>query len=171
MAEFDVNAFTPLFLTDSVSINIHIVNIEDVVELSDSIGINIALQVITQSLLLNDEVSVNKSISLVVQDDLALTQDGRRTPHVVTTGDNVGFYQSATVTKHWPDVESDLGMIDAAAVYSAKGTYDTLALAQSVLVEKSILVAATNTLSMRNAATVYKPDQFWQSQDFVVVNP
>ncbi len=171
MAVIDVFAWTPLFLSDSVNINIKVLNVEDTLELTDTVRTNILLQSVTDYLYLNDAIELNKTVALVVQDALVLSQDGRRTPIVVSVSDHLAMYQSAIAVQHWPDVRHTLTLVDVATCYLAKGVYDSLTLSQAVTVTKSVAVHAESTLTMINLATVYKPDQFWTSFDVVVVNP
>lgn len=171
MAVYDVFAGTPLFLTDSVNINIKIIDIEDVVELTDTIKTNILQQSIIDHVYLNDEVHIGKTLQVSSAHDLALIQSGQRTPLNVSAFDNLDFWQVAEVIDNWPDVLQALTLMDGAEFIAAKGVYDTLVLTQTVLVTKSIHVVASNTLIMHSSATVFKPDQFWTSFDVVVVNP
>ncbi len=171
MAVFDVFATTPLFLTDSVSINYHVLAVEDSLALTETLTTNIKLQSVHDSLYLNDEVALARTTQLHASDMLAMSQDGRRTPISVGASDHLEMWQTALAVQHWPDVEQALTLTDVAEYQLATGIYDTLTMTQVVVVTKSIAVHASNTLVMQSNATCYEPNQFWQSFDAVVVNP
>lgn len=171
MAVFDVFAWTPLFVTDSVSLNIQILNVEDMLALSDTVISNQHVQNVEHLLHLNDQVTVNKTVALSTADGLVMSQDGQRTPIPVVVVDYLNMYQLTQTYPHWPDVKQTLVMTDVAVCVVAYGVYDTLMLTQSVQVEKSVAVQAANALTIHSKATVLIPDQFWTSYDVVVVNP
>jgi hypothetical protein len=171
MAVFDVFAWSPIFLSDRATINIHVVSVVDVVELTDTVITNQHIQSVIDRLYLSDEVAVNQSLNLPVADTLVMAQDGQRTPIYVSAADHLIMWQKAQTYPQWPDVEQILPLSDVAVCYTAKAAFDTLVLSQSVIVTKSISVAAESILVMLSSGTVFKPDQFWTSFDVVVVNP
>lgn len=171
MAVYDVFAWTPLFLADLVTLNIHVLSVEDQLVLNDAVQSNQSVQSVSQLLEITDSVKVSKTVAVHAANSLALVQDGQRTPINVAVVDYLDMYQSSQTHNQWPDVKQTLVLSDVAVCESAIGVYDTLVLSQSVQVQKTVALQAANTLTVISKATVYKPDQFWTSYDVVVVNP
>lgn len=157
----EVFAFNLLQLKQVVETNLKVVSAESHLDLHDNVRINLHVVQVKDILYLQHNATVAKTIAVQAESVLTLSQETQPRVHNVEAVNHLHLWHEAKHEDQWPSVFQILTLTHVAEAVVARGAYDTLVLTQEATYTISRNVSAGNNLALNQAARVYKPDKYF----------
>ena len=168
MNVWDLALSDVLIFKEQVVTNIKVLLVYDQLSFVETLVVNQNVQLVSQVLTLQDYASVNIVSGQSVAQSISFAQNAQPRVSIESASNHLSLVQTVTLQQS-KGVYHVLTLTDSAVCIPCTGAYDTLVLKQTVEVQKSIAVSASNTLVMISKARVYEPSYFWISDPTLTV--
>ena len=167
----DVLAINVLFLTQSVSVNVHVLSIEQNLTLTEEITKNIHPVTASSILYFSESLTGNKSVAVGVSQALGFIEDGQPRVDIVESSSYVYIWGEALHETQFPLVLQSFTITETVEVANCSAVFDLLEITETVDIEIYYAPEIADTLVITSKASVYKPNKCWVNGDFSVLGP